>query len=60
IAFAFEARAPHGSWQVFVRTEETSPKLYGAVRVGSRVTVRYLPENPAVCEIASLDTEIIR
>lgn len=55
IASAFEAPIQSGSPQVFVRSEETTRQVYEAVRVGSRVTVRYLPQNPAVCEITLIE-----
>ncbi|MCX7609314.1 MAG: DUF3592 domain-containing protein [Anaerolineales bacterium] len=54
IAFAFEVLIPEQGRKIFVRAEKTSARVYGATQVGKWITVRYLPQNPAVCEIASL------
>lgn len=54
LAFAFEAPTSQGI-KVFVRSEYAPAGLYGKARVGREITVRYLPENPSICEIASLE-----
>lgn len=54
LAFAFEAPTLQGI-KVFVRSEYAPAGLYGKARVGREITVRYLPENPSICEIASLE-----
>lgn len=54
LAFAFEAPTLQGI-KVFVRSEYAPAGLHGKARVGREITVRYLPENPSICEIASLE-----
>ncbi|MFZ6028871.1 MAG: DUF3592 domain-containing protein [Chloroflexota bacterium] len=50
VAYAYHAASKPGQRQLVTRSEENST-LYQQYQIGDRLTVRYLPQKPSVCQV---------